>query len=124
MDTITSIFLSGRVAYGVAVPVIREIAAVLLAISIAKDCKARDNGSSGLWALFTLISPLFAGIVYFIYSRIAVKRDVRSPEYMLMLRQSKKLFIWAAVVYIISLCVALAAIITMVASGVADFITK
>lgn len=121
MTTIKAIFASGHIAYIVLVPVIRELAAVLLAIAISKDCKARDNGSGVLWGIFTLLSPILSGIIYLIYSRFLTKRKGSTAEDKKRIKQSRKLTIWAGIVYTVSLILALVAVITMASSGLADF---
>lgn len=58
METIEAINLSSRTICLILVPMLRELAGVLLAIAISKDCKARDNGSGALWGIFTLFFRL------------------------------------------------------------------
>lgn len=49
MNVNDTVLISSKVVQLILVPILRELAAVLLAIAISKDCKARDNGSGTLW---------------------------------------------------------------------------
>lgn len=122
MNTVEAINLSSRAIYLILVPMLRELAGVLLAIAISKDCKARDNGSGALWGIFTLISPAFAGIIYCIYSRFLAKRDVKTDRDKKKIKTSKRLTIGSVLVYIIALVIAVITIITSAASGIASSI--
>lgn len=119
MNLLEYIYASGRIMYLILVPVLREISAVFLAIAISKDCKARDNGSGALWGLFTLITPALSGIIYFIYSRLIVKRDAKTNDDKKKIKASYKLTITAVLIYILSLIFAVTAIITSFASEIA-----
>lgn len=57
MNVNDTVLISSKVVQLILVPILRELAAVLLAIAISKDCKARDNGSGTLWGVFTILSP-------------------------------------------------------------------
>ena len=48
MNVNDTVLISSKVVQLILVPILRELAAVLLAIAISKDCKARDNGSGTL----------------------------------------------------------------------------
>lgn len=122
METIEAINLSSNAIRLILVPVIRELAGVLLAIAISKDCKARDNGSGALCGIFTLICPALAGIIYCIYSRFLVKREAKTDSDKKKIRTSKKLTISAVFVYIVALVLAVFSIITSAASGIASSI--
>ncbi|MCM1115553.1 MAG: hypothetical protein NC397_08675 [Clostridium sp.] len=119
MSLVESIYMSGRIVYVILVPVFRELSAVLLAFAISKDCKARDNGSGALWGLFTLITPVLSGIIYFIYSRLLVKRKAKTPDDNKKIKSSYRLTAAAILMYIISLVIAVTAIVTTLASGTA-----
>lgn len=119
MDIVTTSFLSGRIAYLIIAPLLREISAVLLAFSISKDCKARDNGSGVLWGIFTLITPVLSGVIYLIYSRYLTKRDGKTLKDKNKIKSAKKLAICSGIVYLISLILVIASVITMAASGLA-----
>jgi hypothetical protein len=56
MNVNDTVLISSKVVQLILVPILRELAAVLLAIAISKDCKARDNGSGTLWGVFTILS--------------------------------------------------------------------
>lgn len=122
MNTVEAINLSSSVIRLILVPVFRELAGVLLAVAISKDCKARDNGSGALWGIFTLISPAFSGIIYLIYSRFLVKREAKTDRDKKKIRTSRKLTVWAVLVYIVALIIAVITIITSTASGIASSI--
>lgn len=124
MSTIDAIYASGRIVYLILVPLLRELSAVLLAFAISKDCKARDNGSGALWGLFTLLTPVLSGIIYFVYSRLLVKREGNTPKDKKQINSSRKLTFLSISIYIISLIVALAALITSTASGLASIISE
>ena len=124
MNTVDAINLSSSAIYIILVPILREFAGVLLAIAISKDCKARDNGSGALWGLFTLIAPAFAGIIYCLYSRFLVKRDAKTDRDKKKIKASRRLTVWAVLVYIIALVIAVFAIITITASGIASSINN
>ena len=116
MNIVEAIYASGRLLYLILVPVFREISAAFLAAAISKDCKARRNGSSVLWGLFTLISPLLSGIIYFIYSRLLKKRDADTIENEKRIKCSRKLTITAILIYMLSLILAVVAVVTSFAS--------
>lgn len=123
MSTIDAISASGRIVYLILVPLIRELSAVLLAFAISKDCKARDNGSGALWGLFTLLAPVLSGIIYFAYSRLLVKREGNTPKNKKQIAASRKLTFLSISIYVVSLIVALVALITSTASGLATIIS-
>lgn len=123
MSVIDSIFLSSRLIYSILVPLLRAVAGVLLAIAISKDCKARENGSTALWGLFTLIFPAMTGIIYGVYSRILKKRESKTENGKKNIKRSERLTVCAILVYIIAIAAACVAIITTVASGTAIIIS-
>lgn len=114
-----TIYASGKIVSLILVPVLRELAAILLAFAISKDCKARDNGSGALWGIFTLIAPIFSGFVYLIYSRFLVKRMPKSLEDKKKVRSSRRLTVAAVMIYILSFIIAVVAFITIFASEIA-----
>lgn len=118
MNLIESIYASGKVMYLILFPVLREISAVLLAVAIAKDCKARNNGSSALWGVFTLFTPTLSGIIYFIYSRLLVKRKAKNPNAKKKAKSAYKLTAAAIAIYILSLIFAVVAIVASYASQI------
>ena len=119
MNTIETIYASGRIVQLILVPVFRELAAVLLAVAISKDCKARNNGSGALWGIFTLLFPVLSGIIYGFYSRILVDRKGKTEKDIRNIKTSSKLTFTAICIYVMSLIVALIAVITSIASGIA-----
>ena len=119
MEQLDAIFLSGSIIKIIIPPLLRQLAALLFAIAIAKDCKARKNGSYGLWFVFTFLLPVLSGVIYFIYSRILVKRKPDTPEEKKKAKTSIRLSVIAVLLYIISLVVAVVALITGIASGIA-----
>lgn len=123
MNTLDAINISSRMVYLILVPILRELAGALLAIAISKDCKARNNGSSALWGLFTLITPVFAGIIYFIYSRILEKRKPQTDKDKKKVKSSRRLTIWAFIVYGFAIIFAIISIISTSASTIAEIIT-
>lgn len=120
MDTLTSIFISGRLIHIILVPVLRQIAALLLAVAIAKDCKARDNGSSLYWGIFTFIMPFFAGIVYLAYSRFFTHRKGKTEKDLKDIRKSYRLAGCSVFIYFIALVLAIIAVITVASSYFAE----
>lgn len=121
MEFIESIYASGRIVYLILVPILREISAVLFAFAISKDCKARDNGSGVLWGIFTLITPFVSGIIYFIYSRILVKRKAKTRDDEKDIKRAYKFTIAGVIIYTLSIITAVLAIIASLASGIALF---
>ena len=119
MGLTETIYASGRIVSLILVPVLRELAAILLAFAISKDCKARRNGSGALWGIFTLIAPIFSGIVYFVYSRILVKRKPETFEDTKRVKSSRRLTVVAVIIYVLSFIIAIVAFVTSVASGIA-----
>ncbi len=119
MNTIEAIYASGRIVQLILVPVFREIAAVLLAVAITKDCKARDNGSGALWGLFTLLAPILSGIIYAIYSRALVDRKGKTEKDKKNIKISKWLTFLAVCTYILSIIIAIVAVIATIASEIA-----
>ena len=101
MNVNDTVLISSKVVQLILVPILRELAAVLLAIAISKDCKARDNGSGTLWGVFTILSPTLSGLIYLVYSRSSVK-----------------LTAFAILIYFIALLIAIVAIITGTATQV------
>lgn len=122
MEKIGIIFASSRIIYMILVPIIRELAGVLLAVAISKDCKARDNGSGVLWGLFTLLTPALAGIIYCVYSRFLTKRKGKTEKDRKQIKKSRKLTVWAILVYIIAIILAVVCLITTAASGIASIV--
>ena len=119
MSLIETIYASGKIVSLILVPVLREFAAILLAFAISKDCKARKNGSGVLWGIFTLIMPIFSGIIYFVYSRILVKRKPETSKDKKRVRSSRRLTVAAILIYILSLIIAVIAFVTSFASEIA-----
>lgn len=124
MNNIENIFLSSEIIYLILIPILRELAGILLAIAISKDCKARNNGSGALWGLFTLIMPAIAGILYYVYSRLLVKRKGKTNKDKKKIKQSRKLTISAIIIYIFAIILAIVCIVTGVASGIATYLTN
>ena len=114
-----TIYASGKIVSLILVPVLRELAAILLAFAISKDCKARKNGSGVLWGIFTLIMPIFSGIIYFVYSRILVKRKPETSKDKKRVRSSRRMTVVAILIYILSLIIAIVAFVSNIASGIA-----
>lgn len=121
MGLTETIYTSGKIVSLILVPVFRELAAIILAFAISKDCKARDNGSGILWGLFTLIMPVLSAIVYFVYSRIIVKRKPKSLEDKKKIKNLRRLTVAAVLIYVLSFIIAVVAFITNVASGIAMY---
>ena len=109
MNVNDTVLISSKVVQLILVPILRELAAVLLAIAISKDCKARDNGSGTLWGVFT---------IYLVYSRFVVKRKPQSDKDKRSARSSVKLTAFAILIYFIALLIAIVAIITGTATQV------
>lgn len=119
MNTVETIFTSSSIVSMILVPVLRELSAVLFAIAISKNCAAKKSGSKILWGLFTLIAPVLSGILYFIYSRTVQKEKPDSTDGKRKIKSSKKLTVWAIIIYIISLIIAVISIVTTTATGAA-----
>lgn len=124
MSVIETINISSLSIYHILVPILRELSGILLAFAISKDCKARDNGSGALWGLFTLITPAFAGIIYFVYSRILEKRKPKSQKDKKQVKKSRRLTIWAIITYIFAIILAIIAVISATASGIVNYINN
>ena len=118
MNVNDTVLISSKVVQLILVPILRELAAVLLAIAISKDCKARDNGSGTLWGVFTILSPTLSGLIYLVYSRFVVKRKPQSDKDKRSARSSVKLTAFAILIYFIALLIAIVAIITGTATQV------
>lgn len=123
MEILQTIFASSRIIYLILVPALRGISGILFAFAISKDCKSRDNGSSALWGLFALISPMLAGIIYFIYSRFLVSRKPQTIKDKKHAIKSKLLIIWAVLFYISALIIGGVSFMTSAASGIAAIIS-
>ncbi len=124
MDTLSAISISGRLATMVFVPLLRQIAAVFLAVAIAKDCKARDNGSSLYWAIFTLLFPIFSGFVYLAYSRFFTHRQGKTEKDLKNIKTAKRLTACSIFTYFIALVMAIVALITTASSYFAEAVKK
>ena len=118
MNVNDTVLISSKVVQLILVPILRELAAVLLAIAISKDCKARDNGSGTLWGVFTILSPTLSGLIYLVYSRFVVKRKPQSDKDKRSARSSVKLTAFAILIYFIALLIAIVAIFTGTATQV------
>lgn len=119
MSVLEAIYSAGFIGNVIAVPVLREIAAIFLAFAISKDCKARDNGSSVLWGIFTLISPLIAGVVYGIYSRFFSDRKAETDVDKKRAKSSVRLCILAVFTYIMSFIMLIISVIAITSAGLA-----
>ena len=102
MNVNDTVLISSKVVQLILVPILRELAAVLLAIAISKDCKA----------------PTLSGLIYLVYSRFVVKRKPQSDKDKRSARSSVKLTAFAILIYFIALLIAIVAIITGTATQV------
>jgi heme/copper-type cytochrome/quinol oxidase subunit 2 len=117
MDILKTLFSTSGAIYLVVVPILRELSAVFLAIAISKDCKARYNKNNILWAIFTLLSPVFVGIIYFIYSRVinkCEKQDISDKK----IKSAKKLTVLAIIIYVISVILCIVSFSTIIGTEI------
>jgi heme/copper-type cytochrome/quinol oxidase subunit 2 len=117
MDTLKTVFTNSGAIYLVVVPILRELSAVFLAIAISKDCKARYNKNNILWAIFTLLSPVFVGIIYFIYSR-AINKCENQDTSNKKVKSAKKLTALAIIIYVISVILCIASFSTIIGTEI------
>ncbi len=124
MSIAESILASGFVGWKIAVPVLRAVSSVLLALAVSKDCKSRNNGSAPLWGFTVLLSPLLFGIIYFVYSRFLREKSQEDCRNKKGERQSKILCIAAVFVYVVMIAVLIVSIIVSVSSAAAVMLSE
>lgn len=117
MTQLESVYAAGAVEYLIAAPILRAIAGLLLSISVAKDCKAKKNGSPLLWALFVLLMPFIAGIIYFVYSRYFAENSEIMEKDRRKMKSSKRLCFLAVIVYIASVIMPVISFAVTAAAG-------
>lgn len=116
MNILTGLGASGMIVWRIVVPLFRFISSMFFAFAIAKDCKSRNNGSSPLWGLCAFISPLIAGVIYWIYSRYCTTRVPVTENDLKLAKQSKKLLIAAVFFYILTAVLFVGSVIITVAA--------
>lgn len=119
MSALEAIYSAGFLGNVIAVPVLRELAAVFLAVAISKDCRAKSNGSGALWGLFTLITPLIAGIVYFVYSRFFSDRIAQSTKEKRQAKSASRWCVLSVFTYILSIVMLIVSVVTITSAGLA-----
>lgn len=123
MDILETVFSTGGATYFVVVPVLRELSAIFLAIAIFKDCKVRYNKSNILWGLFSLLSPALVGIIYFIFSRIINKCEIKNTNDKKKIKSAKKITVLAIIIYIVSFVLCIVSVSTIIGTEIASQVT-
>lgn len=129
MSLIETVFTSGYIGWVIIVPILRAAASIFAALAVSKDSKARNNGSSILWGLAILLSPVLFGIIYFVYSRFLSESKPDTIKDKKYAKQSKRLFILAVFTYLVMAAMLIISIILIASSGIAgiesgDFIPQ
>lgn len=119
MNILESIAVSGFVGTQIAVPVLRLCASIFLAIAVSSDCKSRRNGSSALWGVLMLVSPVFFGIIYFVYSRFFTDRKPETQKEKSASKTAKIMCLLSVFTYIVMLVVLIVSLIVTVSSSIA-----
>lgn len=123
MDTLETIFSTGGAAYLIIVPILRELSAILLAIAISKDYKARYNKRNIMWGLLSLLSPVLIGIIYFIFSKVINTGEIKNTNNKKAIKSAKKITILAIIMYIVSFVLCVVSISAIIGTEFASQIT-
>ena len=103
-----ALFTMGGIGYSIAVPLLRFIATLLMALSTYKLLKARGDKYKWAWILaMFILSPVLVRIAYEIFRRFIVKSDVKHAK------GSTACLLGSVAVYVLSLILVVAAVISM-----------
>lgn len=116
MEAANTIAISSLSVYLILIPVMRTVASILLAVAVSKDCKARGGDRALFWSICTFLVPLAFGIIYLINSR-AVQKSPINPDKK-KAKSAIHLTVFAIIIYIITLALSAAAIVSGAASGI------
>lgn len=116
MEAANTIAISSLSVYLILIPVMRTVASILLAVAVSKDCKARGGDRALFWSICTFLVPLAFGIIYLINSRAGQKSPVKPDRK--KSKSAKRLIVFAIIIYIITLALSAAAIVSGAASGI------
>ena len=112
-----NLFAGGALVALWIVPVLREIGALFLAIFIVKNSKARNFDNSFLWALFALLSPVFAIIGYFIKVKLSENKTEAQLNDKDSIKKSRKFFVISFIIYAVAFIVLIASVVISIVSG-------
>ena len=116
MEAANTIAISSLSVYLILIPVMRTVVSILLAVAVSKDCKARGGDRALFWSVCTFLVPLAFGIIYLINSR-AVQKSPINPDKK-KAKSAIHLTVFAIIIYIITLALSAAAIVSGAASGI------
>ena len=101
------LFTTGAVGYMIVAPVLRLIAAVLMAISLYKLLRARQDRNIPVWMIATFIAPIVTRIAFEIYSRWIAKKDTEKVS------GSVPLLITSLILYAVAAVLTVASVLSM-----------
>lgn len=101
------LFTTGAVGYMIVVPAIRLIATILMAISLYKLLKARQDGRIPIWMIATFIAPIVTRIAFEIYSRWIAKKETEK------VKGSLSLLIASLILYAVAAALTVASVISI-----------
>lgn len=116
MEAANTIAISSLSVYLILIPVMRTVASILLAVAVSRDCKARGGDRALFWSICTFLVPLAFGIIYLINSR-AIQKSPINPDKK-KAKSAIYLTVFAIIIYIITLALSAAAIVSGAASGI------
>ena len=101
------LFTTGAMGYMVVVPAIRLIATILMAISLYKLLKARQDGRKLLWMIAVFVAPIITRIAFEIYSRWIAKKETEK------VKGSLSLLIASLILYAVAAALTVASVISI-----------
>lgn len=101
------LFTTGAAGYMVIAPTLRLIATVLMAISLYRLLKSRQDRRIVLWMIATFIAPIVTRIAFEIYSRWIAKKETEK------VRTSLPLLIAALILYAVAAAFTVASVFSM-----------
>ncbi len=116
MEAANTIAISSLSVYLILIPVMRTVASILLAVAVSRDCKVRGGDRALFWSICTFLVPLAFGIIYLINSR-AIQKSPINPDKK-KAKSAIYLTVFAIIIYIITLALSAAAIVSGAASGI------
>lgn len=117
MSTLEGAYLSGYVGYVIAVPLIRLLSSLLMAVAVVKDCKVRNYKNRWIAVVAVFASPVLASLAYFVYSRFISKRTVHKTGNEKTIRSARRLCFLSVFSYLISFLLVVSAVLTIGISG-------
>ena len=75
---------------------------ILMAVAVARDCKARAIVKKDLYVVLTFFFPIITGVVYACKRNKAKKLDEKPEDAKKLVHKSKRAFVFALVVFVIS----------------------